>query len=262
MPPIPTNAALTNNADNNEPTTKWFSADDIEHVDRALDLYTGVEASRFDTASMSKDEERLTCALWVCTARALLEQPLNPSDRRACLWVLHVVKGIAHGRFFVFGLSRDHRSDWDARADHVAKCLRHEQRRLQGKQRSRTVAPTRREGDRRQTADFTRLSGLTVIVIGGEQDDAIRDCLGDVGLVGEWVVGHNIRRVQAVAERIRSGGADGVIFVTDFNNHATFAITKNACRFSKTPMITAQKGFAGITRALKDLEDRILKVSA
>jgi hypothetical protein len=231
-------------------------------LDRALPLYESVQQYRWETSAMSEEEEQTICRLWVCQACALLEERLSAPDRSACLWVKRVVKAIAWGRFYVHGLSRDHQGDWRLLIRDFTRHLRSIQHRLERSEPHRQscvikVASPQSAGG----PSFPRLAGRTVLIVGGEADDAVLDHLQEASFDLDWVP-DNIRRIQSAVERIRRGRVDGVVFLTDLNGHVTFAMVRNACRFRNTPMVMGTKGVAGVVRALEQLDEQLIKASA
>ncbi len=88
----------------NTANSKRFS---VHNLDRTIDLYEEVEAHRWEINKAKENEKRLLCEFWVCKARAILEDPLSNDDQQACLWVLHVVTGIARASsIYIKGLPR------------------------------------------------------------------------------------------------------------------------------------------------------------
>lgn len=232
-------------------------------LERALDLYEHVDANRWELIHMPSDDRRLHCEFWVFKARALLEaDDLSEHDGQACQWVLGVARAIAAQLgLYIYGISRHHHDDWASRARAAGKRIRARQRRPN----TDAVPPRKSKVAETHVATeddaplrplyFPRLDGTTVLIIGGEPDNVVLDRFRGADFTLDWIP-TNIRQVQAVTERIRSGKLGGVIFLADLNRHASFALVRDACRLSQTPMTLATRGLAGIRRALEQLNAR------
>jgi hypothetical protein len=247
-----------NNIPANDTDERRFSP---EHLVKARSLYDRVQADRFTTPTMSTEEERLLCLAWASEARLLMDRDLGLHDLRACRWVLYIVRAIAAGRFFVFGLSRSHDADWRSRLRQIENGLRVERQKHRLTERHRKSPSPRLVGVEPALPELQNLSGRLVLVVGGEPDDAVLDHFQEAEFALHWVP-DNIRRVQAAEERIRKGRVDGVVLLIDLNGHVTFAMVRNACRARGTPFITGTKGVAGVSRALAQLDEQLDKVSA
>lgn len=239
----------------NTTSSRRFSPAKLE---RTIDLVEAVDAQRWEVNTAKENERRLLCEFWACRARALLEEQLGDDDRGACLWVLHVVKGIAYGTgFFIKGLGRNDRDDWAARARAGGARLRANRRRDQQAPPSKPKSKVaeRRMSHRKDARSFPNLVGTTLLVVGGDQDIAVLDRYRKAGINLEWVPG-NVRQVEASADRIRRGGVDGVIFLTDRNPHAFQTMVRDACRYSDTSFEFSASGIASIEGTLQRLSDR------
>jgi hypothetical protein len=105
------------------------------------------------------------------------------------------------------------------------------------------------------------LAGRSLLVVGGEADDAVLDHLRDAELALDWIPS-NVRQVQSAVERIRRGSVDGVVFLVDLNSHVNSTVIRKACCFRNTPVVMGTKGVAGIVRALKQLDEQLMRASA
>lgn len=234
-----------------------------QRLGRALPLYEKVQALRWETGAMSAAEEETICRMWVCQACALLEEAdLPEQDRNACLWIKRLVKAIAAGRFYIHGLARDHAGNWRLLVRDHERQLRSLQQRLERVESRRTscvVKAVRPEPIAGPT--FPSLAGRTILIVGGEADDAVLDHLRDASFNLDWIP-DSVRKVQAAVERVRRGRVDGVVFLTDLNGHVTFAMVRNASRFRCTPMVMGTRGVAGVVRALEQLDEQLVRASA
>lgn len=238
-------------------TSRRFSP---ERLERTIDLFEAVEAQRWEVRKAKENERRLLCEFWVSKARALLEEQLGDDDRGACLWVLHVVTGIAYSTaLYIKGLGRNDRDDWASHARADAERLRGDRRREQNPAPSKPKVRAERAKHRKEARSFPNLVGTTLLVVGGEQDISVLDRYRQAGINLEWVPG-SVRQVEASADRIRRGSVDGVIFLTDRNPHKFQKMVREACRASGTSFEFSASGIASIEAALQRLNDRAEKM--
>jgi hypothetical protein len=256
---MPANYGDGNTQDHDSPPP--LPSNDFEQLERALDLYASVEATRHDTQFMSREEEELTCAVWVCRSRALLEEPLTGADRRACRWVLQVVRAKCRDRFYVHGLSLTHQAHWRRRARDIEKELRAAQRVSRSSPPKKSTIPEVGNVLRKMMHGLDPLAGTEIVIIGGEADEAILCQFQEADFTLTWV-DSNVRQVQAAVERIRKGKVNGVVFLVDLNCHPSFYRVRSACRSSRTLLVLGTKGLSSICRALRTLAEGLLKASA
>lgn len=240
----------------NTSTNDGFNRDRLE---RALDLVESVNAQRHNMQGMKEDERKLLCQFWVCRAKELLEQKPEGDDQQACLWVLHIVRGISSAySFYIHGLGHAQQGDWGSLRRVAGGRLRARWRRQSaGSDAVVKVRPVVVEVpavQRTEHPSFPNLVGAKVPVIGGEQDLVVLDRHREAGIVLEWVPG-NVRQVEACVDRIRRGGVDGVIFLTDRNPHKFQKIVRDACRGSNTPFEFSASGIRTIETALQRLNN-------
>lgn len=229
-------------------------------VERALDLVNAVNAHRHEMNGIKDDQRKLLCQFWACRAKELLEQEPEQDDQEACLWVLHIVRGIASAySLYIHGLGQDQQGDWGSLRRVAGGRLRaHWKREAAGPDafvKARPVVvevPALQRGENRS---FPKLMGAKLPVVGGEHDLPVLDRHRQAGIDLEWVPG-SVRQVEACADRIRRGGVDGVIFLTDRNPHKFQKIVRDACRASNTPFEFSASGIGSIESALQRLNDR------
>jgi len=235
--------------------SRRFSA---EHLERTINLFEEVEAHRWVLNAAPAHERQLVCELWVCKARAFLEEDLSNDDKQACLWVLHVVRGIARSSgLYIKGLGRNDRDDWASRARAGSARLRARRRSDQQKAppKPKTKAANNRTIHAKAVRSFPNLVGATFVVVGGEQEITMLDRYRNAGMSLIWVPA-SVRQIEACADRVRRGGVDGVIFLTDRNSHSFQKMLRNACRASGTAFEFSATGTASIEGALEKLNER------
>lgn len=231
---------------------------EAEQLDRAADLAREVDERAWIANKLPESERQLLCEYWAFNARALLDETLSEPDRMACLWVLHVVKGIARtAQIFVFGLKRDHQDDWAARARRTGARLHAREKR---KAAQPAPIPKPKVAEVRSAAlaaqpSLPKLDGKIILLVGGEPDNVLLERLAGSEFTLEWIPS-NVRQVQAATDRIRLGKVGGVVFLTDLNRHASFYMIRDACSLSSTPVVFGTKGLAATRRALEDLNER------
>ena len=97
--------------------------------------------------------------------------------------------------------------------------------------------------------------GLRVVIVGGDRRNTARDRIQNTfGFAeAEWEAGHQVRRLNALAERIRQGGVDVVIFLKRFLSHRTSDILVPAIKASpKVHGVWVEHGYgvAAVANAL------------
>lgn len=94
-------------------------------------------------------------------------------------------------------------------------------------------------------ACFDRTRGKQAAMVGGEPREkrraAIEQALGFAEL--EWVNGYEIRTVQRLAERIRSGAVEFVLLLGRFINHKVTDILLPACNDSEVDWVMVRQGY-------------------
>lgn len=102
---------------------------------------------------------------------------------------------------------------------------------------------------------YERTRGKAAAMVGGEPREqrrvAIEERFGFSEL--EWINGYEIRAVQSLAERIRSGGVEFVILLGRFINHKTTDVLLPACHDSEADWVLVRQGY-GISQIRQAIE--------
>lgn len=109
-------------------------------------------------------------------------------------------------------------------------------------------SPTKMDTNR-----LSSLAGYDIFIVGGVHDPVLLQRHRHASFTLKWVHGNNPRQIQSLADRVRSGSIDALIFLHDLNGHASYALLRKAAKASGTPMVLSAKSVSAIERTLEQI---------